>query len=147
VTLAGRRPTQSVGRRRGVSLCELAIVLPFIGFIFAVAVDYCRVFHYTQVLEACAHNGALYASGTAGRANPRTVTAEDAGRQAALAEGARLSPALATTQIAVTYTATSCTVSVTYPFTTLTNFPGLPASTSLTRSFTLPVAPKAPGAP
>jgi Flp pilus assembly protein TadG len=140
------RPASRRGRR-GAALCEMAVLLPFIGFVFAVAVDYCRVFHYTQVVEACALNGALYASGTMGRTNPSTVTAENAGRQAALNEGGRLSPAVASTDIQVTYTSTTCTVTVSYPFSTLTRFTGVPSSSTLTRSVTLPIAPKSPGAP
>jgi Flp pilus assembly protein TadG len=140
----GRIPRRR--RRRGVSLCELAILLPFLGFLFAVAVDYCRVFHYTQVLEACAQNGALYASGTAPRNNASTVTAEDAGKQAALDEGARLSPALASNDVEVTVDGSSATVVVTYTFRTLTSFPGIPSSIALTRRVTLPRAPRTPGA-
>src|SRR5205823_3881189 len=83
---------QLAGRRPGVALCEAAIALPFVGFLFIVAVDFCRVFHYTQVLEASAQNGAAYASGTVWRNNASSVTPEDAGKQAAVDEGARLNP-------------------------------------------------------
>src|SRR5437867_2520346 len=47
-------------RRRAVAAVELAIVLPFLAFMFCVAVDFCRIFYYTQIVTTGARNGALY---------------------------------------------------------------------------------------
>src|SRR5438046_2003699 len=48
--------------RRGAAVVEVAIVLPLLVFLFLVAVDFCRVFHFSQVVTQCARNGALYES-------------------------------------------------------------------------------------
>jgi Flp pilus assembly protein TadG len=48
--------------RRGTASVELAILLPFLTFIFLIAVNFARVFYFSQIIENCARNGALYAS-------------------------------------------------------------------------------------
>src|SRR5215510_9980754 len=49
-------------RHRGATVLELALVLPFLMFLFVIAIDYARVFYYGVILENCARNGAYYAS-------------------------------------------------------------------------------------
>jgi Flp pilus assembly protein TadG len=56
-----RLRVQSI-RRRGATVVEMALLLPFLMFVFVVAVDYARVFYYGTILENCARNGAYYAS-------------------------------------------------------------------------------------
>lgn len=48
--------------RAGATAVELALVLPFLMFLFVIAIDYARVFYYGVILENCARNGAYYAS-------------------------------------------------------------------------------------
>src|SRR5919197_6524949 len=48
--------------RRGASTVELAILLPFLCFLFCVAIDYARVFYFALTVQNCARNGAYYAS-------------------------------------------------------------------------------------
>jgi len=48
--------------RPGATVVELAFVLPFLLFLFVIAVDYARIFYYGIILENCARNGAYYAS-------------------------------------------------------------------------------------
>src|SRR5262245_49516945 len=55
--LSGRTPC-----RRGAAAVEAAILLPFLLFLFLVAVDYCRLFYFSQVVTNCARNGAAYLS-------------------------------------------------------------------------------------
>src|SRR5437879_1376247 len=50
------------GNRRAVAAVELAILLPFLFFLFVVSVDYCRIFYYDVTLENCSRNGAYYVS-------------------------------------------------------------------------------------
>src|SRR5205085_569737 len=45
------------GTRGGVAAVELALVLPVLMFLFLVAVDYSRLFHYAQMVSNCARNG------------------------------------------------------------------------------------------
>src|SRR5262245_12350435 len=55
-------PVRPAARRRAAATAELALLLPFLGFMFAVAVDYARIFYFGVTLENCARNGAYYAS-------------------------------------------------------------------------------------
>ena len=50
------------GARRGAAAVELALVLPFLAFLFVIAVDWSRIFYFTVIVTSCARNGALYAS-------------------------------------------------------------------------------------
>src|SRR5689334_18845071 len=103
-------------RRRAAAAVEMAIVLPFVALLFAVAVDFCRVFHCTQTVQGCAETAALYASGTA--LPPPNTSGEDAARQAALADGPVLDPPLQAADVAITGDATTVTVTVSYRFQT-----------------------------
>src|SRR3954451_8532118 len=49
-------------RREGAATVELALLLPFLCFLFVVAVDYSRVFYFAVTVQNCARNGAYYAS-------------------------------------------------------------------------------------
>jgi Flp pilus assembly protein TadG len=57
--------------RRGAATVELAVLLPVIAFLFVIAVDYARVFYYSQVIENCARQGR---STSAIRKPPRTTS-------------------------------------------------------------------------
>ncbi len=58
-----RSRTAKVGKSRsGAAAVELAILLPFLCFLFVIAVDFARVFYFTLTLQNCARNGAYYAS-------------------------------------------------------------------------------------
>ena len=52
-------------RRRAVAAAELAILLPFLAFAFVAALDYCRVYYVTQLVQTSAHTAAQYACGMA----------------------------------------------------------------------------------
>ena len=52
-------------RSRGVASVELAILLPFLLFVFAVGADWCRVYYTVHTLDDCARSGALAGSGIA----------------------------------------------------------------------------------
>jgi Flp pilus assembly protein TadG len=137
------RRTSKGEQRRGAAMAEMAILLPFVVFLFLVAVDFCRVFNCTQTVQGCAYAGALYASGYA-QSDPG-VTPEDAAKQAALAEGIMLEPALRTEDVAVAFTKDAATVTVTYDFRTLTGFPGLPRTLRVVKAVRMELAPKVGG--
>jgi Flp pilus assembly protein TadG len=136
------RVRRSARARAGAAAAELAILLPFLALAFAVALDFCRAYHATQTIQSSAHAGALYASGTV-YAAPGT-SAEDAAKQAAVAEAASLQPALVSDQITVTFTATTVTVNVAYDVPLLTSILAGAQSVSLARSVTLNLAPQGP---
>src|SRR5262249_31515546 len=48
--------------RTAAMAVELAVLLPVLVFLFAVGVDFARVFYYQLTIENCARNGALFGS-------------------------------------------------------------------------------------
>src|SRR4051812_14709616 len=127
-------PNRRPDTRAGAMAAELAIVLPFVLLLFAVAVDFCRLYYQTQTVQNCACTGALYASGnarsiaaptgsggtvqisatTGGQATDPDSTQgrTDAAKRAAVAEGVSLSPALTTDNVQVAFAGGSATVTV-----------------------------------
>jgi Flp pilus assembly protein TadG len=132
---APRRPRN---RRRGAAVAELAILLPFLALIFVAALDFGRVFYYHVIVTNCARSGALY--GSLGPVH----SADASGIQAAAkAESPELSSTLSVSSTTGTDSAGNSFVSVTvtYPFNTITNFPGIPASATVGRTVQMRVIP------
>jgi Flp pilus assembly protein TadG len=127
--------------RRSAAAAELALVVPFMVFMFAVAIDYCRVYYDVEVLNNAARSGALYASGTVPAA--KGLTPLQAAQQAALAEAVSLGPPLQAQNVTLTSTSTSVTVTVNYQFQTVTPTLGLPPQLAVNASVTMPMAPGA----
>jgi Flp pilus assembly protein TadG len=136
-----QRPADAYVRRRtGAAAVELAILLPFLGLMFAAAVDFARIFYATQTLETCAYAGALYASGTAWT-NSSSVDAVQAAKNAACADGTMLSPPVQPESVTVSLDKSTASVSVDYDFPLLTPILGLSQSVHLRRTVTLNLAP------
>jgi Flp pilus assembly protein TadG len=143
-------------RRAAVATVELAILSPFLCFLFVVATDFARVFYYAVTIQNCARNGAYYAADYPnnnylyndiyGYSNLDDAIMRDAGN---------LSPAPTYT---VNYAATETgpftdttkpangyvQVTVTWTFNSITNFPGIPSNVSLSRSAIMRIAPAMP---
>jgi Flp pilus assembly protein TadG len=119
----------------------LALLLPLICFLFVVAVDFARVFYYDLTVANCARSGALYAS------QDPTSALDTTGIQAIAKKDAAN---LDLTQLKVTSSTnsptapTTVTVTVTYPFSTITHYPGVPNSLTLSRTLQMNVAPLIP---
>lgn len=130
-------------RRRGASAVELALLLPILGMLFVFAVDFARLYYHYSIITNCARNGALYASDpTAPLESPYdSVTA------AALADATNLNPQ-PTVSLPKTGTDSSgngyVRVTVTYPFSTITDYPGLPNPINLSRTVQMRIAPTLP---
>lgn len=127
--------------RPGAVLVELAILLPLLAFLFVIAVDYARVFNPYLTITNCARSGAVYASQDAARA------ADLAGiTEAALADASNLSPAPTVTSATLTDGAgvPHVDVTVTWPFRSVTNFPGVPTEMNITRTVRMRVSPTVP---
>jgi hypothetical protein len=142
-----------------VATVELALLLPFICFLIAVAVDYARIFYFAVIVDNCARNGAYYASdypnndyvynNIYGYANLDDAVLRDA---------SNLSP---TPTYTVNYGSspngpfTSSTkpasgyvqITVNWTFYTLTGLPGIPSSTQLSSSSVMEIAPALPTFP
>ena len=136
------RPAGHRWRRSGAAAAELALALPFLSVLFAVAVDYCRIFYMTQTIQNCAWVAAMYASGTA--SNPDAASPTAAAQQAAVAEGTSLSPPLDASQVSVSYQGGNAVVTVQYQFTAVTPLIGDRGTVTLTRTLTMGMAATGP---
>lgn len=135
--------------RRGAATAELALLLPFLGLLFVVCVDFARLFYYSLSLENCARNGAYFASDYPG------IYAYGSASGAAQADASNLNPA---PQVVTTYDSSYngsysqttpisngyVQVTVTWTFHTLTTYPLVPSSITLTRSARMRMAPITP---
>jgi Flp pilus assembly protein TadG len=129
-------------QRRAAAAVELAIVLPFLAFMFVVAVDFCRVLYYSQAVSTGARNGVLYLADPSGPIQSQYASLQDAVQADASSDYA--------SQLTVTQTSGTDTVgpytqiTVSYPFTSLTNFPGIPKTLTVNRTAYVRPAPVTP---
>jgi Flp pilus assembly protein TadG len=126
---------------KGAAVIEFAILLPFLAFMFVVAVDWCRVFYYSVTVTNCARNGAIYLSDPiAQAASPYSSLTN-----AALADASNLSPTpTVSSDSGADGNGSYIDVTVSYTFQTLTNFPGVPSANTVARTIRMYVAPKTP---
>ena len=133
-----RRPTAD---RHGSVAVELAILLPLLVFLAVIGVDYARVFSRTLILESASRNAALYACQDSDKAIDTTGI-----RAVAQKDLTDVSPTPTVTSS--TYTGTDgflhVKVTVAMTFTTVTNFPGVPHQSNLSRTTDMRVCPKTP---
>src|SRR5262245_12102359 len=134
-----RRPS-SVCRNGTVSV-ELAVLLPIIAFLCVIGVDYARIFSRALILETASRNACIYAAQDAAHA------ADTVGIQnVALKDLTDTSPAPTITSS--TYTGTDgflyVQVKIEQSFTTVTDFPGVPHISTLSRTTDMRVNPTAP---
>ncbi|HET6882987.1 MAG TPA: TadE/TadG family type IV pilus assembly protein [Pirellulales bacterium] len=117
--------------RRGAAAVELAVMAPLLAFLFAVSVDFARVFYVAQTIENCARNGAMYASDPKAPANNLYTSVQNA----ALANAGSLQPTPTVTSSTGTDSGGNpyVTVTVSYPFKTYLNILGV-SSYTLTRT-------------
>jgi Flp pilus assembly protein TadG len=148
------------GPRRGAAAVELAFVLPFLAFMFVIAVDWARIFYYSIAVTNCARNGALYMSqqqSAKTTSSPYTdsgyvnlyVNSANPVSAAALADAPDLTPTPTVTSNTGSDTYGSyAEVTVSYQFQTVSNFSvgvfGVPASTNVTRTVRMYVPPESP---
>lgn len=135
------RCQKSAASRSGAIAVEFAIVLPLIMFMAIIGVDYARVFSRTLILETASRNGAWY-----GCQNP-TNAANTAGIKAVtLRDLTDISPTPDVSSS--TYVAADgnlyVRVTVQQTFTTITNYPGVPQTSTLIRTTDMRVCPTAP---
>jgi hypothetical protein len=127
----------------------LAVFLPFLSFIFLVAVDFSRIFYYSLTITNCCRNGGIFASQVNNSQGWQNGTAILNMQQAAIADGASLTPPLTTNNVAIVQgvdaDGNACvTVTVSYTFQTITNYPSIPGTTNLVRKVQMRVAPQYP---
>jgi Flp pilus assembly protein TadG len=128
--------------RRGVAVVELAVLLPFLAFMLVIAYDWGRIFYFSVTLTNVARNGAVYAS------DPifETYSPYTSIQQAALAETTNMNPQPTITSTNGVDGSGNPYVDVTaqWKFSTVSNFPGVPQNTTLSRTVRVRVAPTTP---
>ena len=151
-----RKPTV----RKGAQVVELAVLLPFLAFMFVIAVDWARIFYYSIAVTNCARNGALYLSQ---QQSAKTTTAPytdsayvnlyvnsaNPVTDAALADAPDLTPAPTVTSTTGSDSYGSyAEVTVSYPFQTVANFSVgnflVPSSLNVTSTVRMYVPPESP---
>ncbi len=136
------RPNRRRRRLRwGVAAVELAILLPLLCFLFVIAVDFARVFYFSMTVANCARNGAIY--GSQDPLSSRDTTGIDT---AARRDASNLDSRLVNVSSATDNAANPnyVDVTVTYPFTTITRYPGVPSQMTLSRTVRMLVTPLTP---
>jgi Flp pilus assembly protein TadG len=125
-------------RRRGAAATEMAIVLPFLVLMFAVTLDFARLYFTTQTLDNSAFAAAMYASGTSW-----SSSANDQAVSAACAEGTSLEPPLTGANVTVTQDTSTTTVTITYQCQLITPVFSPTRTVTLVRTLTMNLAPAA----
>jgi Flp pilus assembly protein TadG len=138
--MQARTRSRLIGPRRATATVELALLAPLLVFLCVVAADYSRLFYHAQVVTNCARNGALYGCG-----DPTHAADASGISAAALADAPDLSPAPAVSSVTGTDgDGNYVEVTVTWTFHTITNYPGIPNATTLTRTARMRVSPVIP---
>ncbi len=133
--------SRCVRRRNAVATVELAVLLPFLCFMFVVAVDFCRVFAFSLTLTNAARNGAVYGSADRGSAVDKTGIESAARADATNLDSQKLT---VTSSVDNSSNPTYVDVTVTYPFATISRYPGIPSQTFLRRTVRMRVIPDTP---
>lgn len=135
-----RRPRPRYGaRRRGAATAELAVVLSTLVFICIATCDHARSVYDAVTVANCARNGALYAcDSTFAASTPYTSI-----QQAALADAGNLSPTPTVSSTTGTDTGGNqyVLVTVSYAFQGTINYPGIPGSSTISRTVKMAVTP------
>jgi Flp pilus assembly protein TadG len=128
--------------RRAAATVELAVLAPFLAFLFVAVVDYARIFYNSLTVANCARNGALYASDPVASTESPYKSVQDA----ALADAGNLSPAPTVTSTSGTDSSGNpyVEVTVTHDFQTVVNYPGIPQTTTISRTVRMRVSPTVP---
>jgi hypothetical protein len=146
--------------RGAVAAAELAVLLPFLAFILLATIDFARVFYYAVTIENCLHNGAIFGSQTFDNQNQQWLGNNQywqgpngqivsQGRAASELDGTNLNPVLGDSNITVANATAAdgnpvSIVTISYPFQTITQFPGIPSQLTIQRSAQMRVAPAVP---
>jgi Flp pilus assembly protein TadG len=125
--------------RRGTAVAELAIVLPLLGFFMVIGIDFARVFCHSLTIANAARNGAIYGS------QSMTASGDYNGiKAAALADCAGMSPTpqvLDQEIVSDTYGNQYVKVTVTYAFSTITDYPFVPSALTIQQSCQIRIQP------
>ena len=133
-------------RRSGAAAVELAVLAPCLALLFVITLDFARAFYYKLTLDNCARNGALFGSNLRSYQEKAWVNSYNDITDATTADGRYLNPPLSSSHI-TTATGTgsdgnaNVTVTIDYPFTPITQLPGLGTTLTLHAQVSMRVAP------
>lgn len=127
--------------RKGAATVELAVLLPLLVFLFVIGVDFARIFYHLVAVTNAARSGAIY-----GSQDPVYAANESGIRAAALADAKDLTaaPTVASVQGVDELGHPCVRVTVTWTFTTISRFPGVPSEVVLSRTVQMRIAPIMP---
>ncbi|WDI42132.1 TadE/TadG family type IV pilus assembly protein [Bremerella sp. P1] len=135
-----RRPKKK--KRRGSVVVEFALLLPFLILIFVIGADWCRIYYAAHTVQDAARTGALGASGIAYQEHFLTeAQRQHRGTEEALRDSDNLSPKLNPGDVVVVTSDSEVSVTVTYNFETLTQWPGISGPIEIRRTVRMPVLP------
>jgi Flp pilus assembly protein TadG len=140
IQIPRRRGDQGV--RAGAAAVELAVLLPFLILISLVTVDWARIFYFSVIIDNCARQGALYESDPVAATQSPYASVTDA----ALADASDLQPqpAVSTNNGVDEVGNPYIEVTVSWQFSTITNYPGINSLWIMSRTVRTRVAPAAP---
>jgi hypothetical protein len=157
--LAGQDMETSTGRR-AVAAVEMAVLLPFLAFVLVATIDFARIFYFSLTIENCLHNGAIFGSQTFDNQNQQWLGNNQywqgpngqivsQGKAASELDGTNLNPAVTDGQVTIANGTDAdgnpvTIVTISYPFQTITQFPGIPSQLTIQRSAQMRVAPAVP---
>jgi Flp pilus assembly protein TadG len=118
----------------------MALLAPVLIFILVAGTDFARLFYDFVTVTSCARNGALYGC------QDTTHSTDTAGiKTAAQSDGSSLSSLPSVSSSTTTVGGNSyVSVTVTYTFTTIITYPGIPSSVTLSRTVQMRVVQNTP---
>jgi hypothetical protein len=164
-----RRVSRKAAQRRGAASVELAVLLPFLAFLFVIAIDWARIFYLTVEIQNSSRNAAYYCSEYPGVTNTTIYGYTDSMDAAAddleadfsatqmqmyygpYPSGTQVTSGVLSTGIPSStdsYGTPVKIITITYPFSMVSNFPfnvpGIPTSVTMSRTVTMATAPILP---
>jgi Flp pilus assembly protein TadG len=128
-------------KRSGSAVVELAIILPLLAFLFAIGIDFARLYYDLVTIHNAARSGAMY-----GAQHPAKATDTAGIQAAALADSKNLKPAATVKSKTGTdelgYPGVNVTVA--WTFKTFTSFPLVPSTVDLSRTVQMRIGPAQP---
>lgn len=128
----------SCHKRRGAAAVEFALLLPLLCFLFVATVDFCRIYYFSVTVSNCARNGALYGSADIAHAQNSGGILSAAQKDAANLNLDQLN--ISSTTDSSSYVS----VTVSYPFRTITSYPGIPSQVNIVRTVRMNILPPTP---
>ena len=137
-----RRPPPA--ERRGSVAVEMAVLLPLLMFLAVVGVDYARIFSRAIVIESASRNACYWAAQHPDKSIDTVGIQTVAMRDLTEFTSGGVTPTVTSQLYDGTDGFKHVKVTVTVNFSTITSYPGVPSSTTLSRTTDMRVCPKTP---